>query len=89
MLKITENEIRGLQVGETLGPFIATRKEIHRVQANLSNFKAKYPGALFENKSKPYYRNLPNGKKERMNGFYEYYVTRIARGISADTGIEE
>lgn len=89
MLKLTRTEILALQVGQRFGPYLATRKEIHRAQANLSNHTARYPGARFENHSTPAEREQPDGSRVKMPGWFNFSVTRISTGVSADTGEEE
>lgn len=89
MFRFTENEIRGLQIGKPMGPFLATRREIHKAQANLSNYKAKYPGAEFKNKSVPHTRMQPDGKTTKVAGWYMFTIERLSYGTDADTGKPE
>ena len=89
MFRFTENEIRSLQVGKPMGPFLATRREIHKAQANLCNYKAKYPGAEFKNKSTPHKREQPDGKVTKVPGWYMFTIERLSYGVDADTGQPE
>lgn len=88
-MRFTQNEMQRLHVGETFGPFMATAREVHCAQANISAYRKKYPGAEFKNMSKPFKREDERGRMVPVKGYYNFSVTRISTGVDADTGEKE